>query len=160
MTTCSSPAHGTSGARVDRSAPRVREDGAVDVDQEFGDRYRVTGGDVFIEIERAVLGTDYQATGYTTRREADELARVLDLRPGTRLLDLGSGCGWPGLYLATATGCEVVTVDPVVAGAEASASRADRDGLRPRHLAVVGRGELLPLRPCSFDAVVHVDVTC
>lgn len=126
----------------------------------FEERYRITGGDVFLEIEREVLGVDYQATGYTTRAEADELGRRLELDSGSRLLDLGSGCGFPGLYLAARTGCEVVTVDPVASGAVAGLARSRRDGLAGRHLALVARGERLPLRPGSFDAVVHVDVTC
>lgn len=126
----------------------------------FGDRYRVSGEAVIVEVERAVLGVDYQATGYTTRSEADELARQLDLGPGSLLLDLGSGCGFPGLYLAARTGCSVVTVDPVAAGATAGLARARRDGLAHRHLAVVGRGQTLPIRAASCDAVVHVDVIC
>lgn len=132
----------------------------MDADEEFGDRYRITSADVFLEIEREVLGTDYQATGYTTRAEADELGQALQLGVGDRLLDLGSGCGWPGLYLAERTGCDLVTVDPVASGARAAHERAGRDGLAARHLAIVGRGEALALRPDSFDAVVHVDVTC
>ena len=126
----------------------------------FGARYQVTGDAVFLEIERAVLGVDYQATGYTTRSEADELGRRLELGPASRLLDLGSGCGYPGLYLAARTGCSVVTVDPVATGAVAGVARARRDGLVERHLAVVARGQTLPVRAATFDAVVHVDVTC
>lgn len=126
----------------------------------FGARYRVTGDAVFLEIERAVLGVDYQATGYTTRSEADDLGRQLALGPTSRLLDLGSGCGFPGLYLATRTGCSVVTVDPIATGTSTALARARRDGLAHRHLAVVARGQALPVASASFDAVVHVDVTC
>lgn len=131
-----------------------------DADDRFEERYRVTSGDVFVEIERAVLGVDYQATGYSTRDEADLLGAQLELGAGSRLLDLGSGCGFPGLYLAGQTGCEVVTVDPVASGAEASVARATREGLSDRHLALVAEGQQLPVRPGSFDALVHVDVLC
>ncbi len=126
----------------------------------FDDRYRVTGDSVFLEIERAVLGVDYQATGYTTRSEADELGQRLELGPASRLLDLGSGCGFPGLYLATRTGCSVVTVDPIATGAAAARARARKDRLADHHHAVVARGQALPVRSASFDAIVHVDVTC
>lgn len=139
--------------------PTTTEPGS-DGPNRFDERYRITGQDVFVTMELAALGSDYQATGYATRDQADDLGRRLGLGPDRRLLDLGSGCGWPGLYLATTTGCEVVTADPVAIGAAACLVRGDRDGLGGRHLPVVARGEALPFRAESFDAVVHVDVTC
>lgn len=126
----------------------------------FNTRYRMTGQDVFLDIERAALGVDYQATGYTTRHEADEMGRRLELDETSTLLDLGSGCGFPGQYLAATTGCSVVSVDPIASGATAAADRARRDGLTSRAVAVVARGQELPVRPGCFDAVVHVDVIC
>jgi cyclopropane fatty-acyl-phospholipid synthase-like methyltransferase len=43
--------------------------------------------------------------------QADTLAGELRLSAGDRLLDLGSGRGWPGLYLAASSGCQVVPSD-------------------------------------------------
>lgn len=126
----------------------------------FGQRYRVTDEPVFTAIEREALGGVNQATGYTTLAEADDLGRYLELDENSLLLDVGSGCGYPGLYLAERTGCAVVTVDPVAAGASASNARSRADGPSDRHLAVVARGQDLPLRPDAFDSVVHVDALC
>lgn len=53
-------------------------------------------GEVAERVERMVIGADFGADGYTTRTQADELARHPDLRPGVRLLEVGSGRGWPG----------------------------------------------------------------
>jgi cyclopropane fatty-acyl-phospholipid synthase-like methyltransferase len=128
--------------------------------ERFSDRYAASAAAALIEAELEVLGTDYQANGYTTRSEADEIGDRLDLQPGSRLLDLGSGCGFPGLYLARRHGCTVTTLDPVASGASASARRSDRDGMRDRHLAVIGSGSDLPFRRHAFDAIVHVDVMC
>ena len=50
-------------------------------------------------IERSV-GADYGADGYIARAQADELADLLELRPGQHLLDIGAGSGWPGPYRA------------------------------------------------------------
>ena len=58
------------------------------------------------DLERSLCGCDYGSTGNTTRQEAEQIAKLLDLRPGVKLLDVGAGSGWPGLYLAQLTGCE------------------------------------------------------
>jgi cyclopropane-fatty-acyl-phospholipid synthase len=92
--------------------------------------------------------------------QADELGRVLRLVAGDHLLNVGAGCGWPGLYLAERHGCEVTSVDPVMEGMVTSRSRARRDGLADRHGAVAAPGEQLPFRAGSFDAVIHTDVVC
>ena len=47
---------------------------------------------------------------------------MLDLRPEHRLLDFGSGAGWPGISLAHSTGCELLLTDLPPAGLR----RADR----------------------------------
>ena len=113
-----------------------------------------------IEAELEALGSDYRANGYTTGAQADDLGRRLGLRAGDRLLDIGAGCGWPGLYLARTTGCRVVSIDPVGEAATATAERAGVDELTARHQPVVGSGEHLPFRSGRFDAVLHTDVTC
>lgn len=133
---------------------------ANDPTERFSDRYLASGADALIDTEREVLGSDYQANGYTTLAQAEQIGIELGLRPEHRLLDLGSGCGYPGLYLAARFGCSVTTLDPVVSGAGTAVARAGRDGLADRHLATIGHGAALPFRDRSFDAVVHIDVMC
>ena len=141
-----------------------RHDGHVrasnDPNERFSDRYVASGAAALIEAEREVLGSDYQANGYTTLSQAEQIGQALALEPGMRLLDLGSGCGFPGLYLADRFGCSVATLDPVASGATTAASRAERDDLGDRHLAAIGLGAALPFRDRVFDALVHVDVMC
>jgi 2-polyprenyl-3-methyl-5-hydroxy-6-metoxy-1,4-benzoquinol methylase len=55
---------------------------------------------VMLAIERQVCGCDYGGNSWTTRDEAQHIGANLDLKPGMRLLDVGAGSGWPGLYLA------------------------------------------------------------
>ena len=129
-------------------------------EERFSERYSASGATASIEAELEVLGTDYQANGYSTRSHVDEFGNVLGLQPGDRLLDLGSGCGYPGLYLAQRHGCSLATLDPVASGVTVGVQRARRDGLDDRHLAVIGSGAALPFRSESFDAIVHVDVMC
>ncbi|GEL20249.1 SAM-dependent methyltransferase [Pseudonocardia asaccharolytica] len=117
-------------------------------------------GAVTDRIERRVIGADFGADGYTTRTQADELARHLHLRPGRRLLELGSGRGWPGLYLAARTGCAVVLTDLPVDGLAIANRRATREGVDARCAVVAASGQHLPFAAETFDAVGHADVLC
>jgi hypothetical protein len=77
----------------------------------FDQRYGAALPPIACQIEQRVIGGDWGANGYTTMDQADTLAHELHLSATDRLLDLGTGRGWPGLYLATRTGCQVVLTD-------------------------------------------------
>jgi len=109
-----------------------------------------------LAVEREVFGMNAGITSYTTPAQADLLAEVLHLGPGVRVLDVGAGAGWPGVYLAGTTGCEAVLIDVPVAGLRSAADRASRQGAQCA--VVVGSGMSLPFRRRSFDAVIHTDV--
>jgi cyclopropane fatty-acyl-phospholipid synthase-like methyltransferase len=126
----------------------------------FTDRCRVSCTPAWLAAESEALGTDYGATGYTTRRQADVLADHLRLGPGDLLADIGSGSGWPGLYLTAVTGCRVIGSDLTVESLQRARSRAHREGLVDRASFVAATGRSQPLRPGAFDAVVHTDVLC
>ena len=128
--------------------------------ERFTDRYRLCCSPVRLDIEAQALGADYGSTGYTTRAQADELARHLQLRPGDRLADIGSGAGWPGLYLAQQTGCHVIGTDLPLDGLLRARARAITDGLDGRASYAMGTGRNQPFRAGTFDAVVHTDVLC
>jgi ubiquinone/menaquinone biosynthesis C-methylase UbiE len=131
-----------------------------DTRQKFGDRYAEDRTDVVRQIERAVIGADWGVNGYTTIRQANLLAERLHLRPGVRLLDLGSGCGWPGLYLAARRGCHAVLSDVPLEGLWRALARAEGEHVVDRVAAVASSARAMPFRPGSFDAVVRTDVLC
>ena len=91
--------------------------------------------------------------------EAEELERRLDLGTDSRLLDVGSGCGWPGLFLSRQTGCEVVVTDMPTEGLEMATRRAAAEGLNSLG-SVACSARHFPFAESSFDAIVHVDVIC
>ena len=126
----------------------------------FAEKYGVGRGEVNLLIERAVIGGDWGANGYTTMAQADELAAHLDLREGMTVLDVGAGRGWPGLYFAAATGCTAILADLPYEGLALGLRRAREEGLRRRVHAVVASASHLPLRPEGLDAVVASDVLC
>ena len=126
----------------------------------FEERYAAAQPRVAREIEQRVIGGDWGANGYTTMAQADALADGLGLSAADRLLDLGSGRGWPGLYLAIRSGCRVVLTDLPLDGLRAAAARAAAEGLAGRAGVVVSAASGLPFRAGSFDVIVHTDVLC
>ena len=76
----------------------------------FGKEYRLAQAKIMREIERKVCRCDYGGTSWTTCHEARPAGELLQLGPGKRLLEVGAGSGWPGLYLAGTTGCDVILV--------------------------------------------------
>jgi 2-polyprenyl-3-methyl-5-hydroxy-6-metoxy-1,4-benzoquinol methylase len=126
----------------------------------FQERYRNTPSSLAGQIELRVIGGDWGANGYTTMAQADLLASALGLSAGDHLLDLGTGRGWPGLYLAARTGCRVVLADLPLEGLRVAAARAAADGLAARVGVVAAAASGLPFGAGSFDAVIHTDVLC
>ncbi|HZZ36654.1 MAG TPA: class I SAM-dependent methyltransferase [Caulobacteraceae bacterium] len=123
------------------------------------DRYVISQAAVMRSIERRVCGCDYGATSWTTREQAEEMGQLLGLQPGQRLLDVGAGAGWPGLYLAKMSGCDVALSDLPLAGLRIAAERAS-DDLSGRCWVAVADGASLPFRSESFDAISHSDALC
>ncbi len=116
--------------------------------------------DLLLDIEREVMGSDYGVTSFTTVNEANQMAQLLGLRRGIRLLDIGSGTGWPGLFLAGATGCHVTLVDMPESSLRAASKRAAKDGMSGNCWIVGGSGQSLPFQKDLFHAICHCDVLC
>jgi SAM-dependent methyltransferase len=115
---------------------------------------------VMLSIERHVCGCDYGANSWTTLIEAQRIAVLLELRPGKRLLDIGAGSGWPGLYLAKMSGCDIALVDVPLAGLRIAAERAVKDRVSWACWIAVADAAALPFPDGSFDALSHSDVLC
>jgi SAM-dependent methyltransferase len=128
--------------------------------ERFAEQYSRRDRDVYRVMERAVIGGDWGANGYTTVEEADELGRLLALRPGVLLLDVGCGTGWPGLYLSVTTGCDLLATDLPLEGLAAGKRRAATEVTSGRTAFAAASAGRFPLRQSSVDAVVHTDVLC
>lgn len=128
-----------------------------DIADRFHERYCERTPKVLRTLQEEVLGGDVGAQGYTTVQQADLLVSRLRLAPGMRVLDVGSGRGWPGLYLAEKSGCRVALTDVPLPAIRIAHDRAQKLKLTERCFIASASGTHLPFRPMSFDAVVHTD---
>ena len=131
--------------------------GRRDQHARFHERYSAPTSEAALLLEREVIGANVGANGYTTVGQADLLARFLRLGPDHLLLDVGSGRGWPGAYLAEKTGCRAVLVDLPKPALTAAARQAEDRLVADRVAVVRGSATHLPLASRGFDAVTHTD---
>jgi ubiquinone/menaquinone biosynthesis C-methylase UbiE len=115
---------------------------------------------VMRRIERSVCGCDFGGTSWTTRGEADAVASSLELDTGRELLELGAGSGWPGLYLARLSGCDITLLDLPPEGLAIAAGRAATEALSGRYQSVAANAAQLPFDNNRFDAISHSDLLC
>lgn len=128
--------------------------------KDFSQDYVLAGTAAMLALECCTLGSDYCATSWTTRTEADWVTSALSVQRSSRLLEIGAGAGWPALYIAKRTGCEAVLLDLPFVGAVLARERAASDGIASRCTTMVGDASRLPFADRSFDAIDHSDVLC
>ncbi len=87
------------------------------------------------------------------RRATEELTRWAQIEPTHRLLDVGSGLGGTGRYLAANVGCEVVGVDVTAEYCRVAEMLSARVGLSERTSFRHGSALELPFPDAHFDIV-------
>jgi len=128
--------------------------------QAFADSYDLSLLPAMRKVEEAVLGCDYGGTSWTTRQQAIQMIESLDVGQEQHLLDIGSGSGWPALFVADQSGCGATLVDIPLNALDLARDRANKDGLANRVSAVAASGTALPFDDASFHVVTHSDVLC
>jgi hypothetical protein len=124
----------------------------------FREYYLNTDNEVLRELERRALGAAYGGNGYTDIHQVERLGSILDVDGGDCVLELGSGAGWPGLYIARHTGANVVLSDVPWEGVAWGRRRGHTEGIPVDAVACLGSE--IPFRDGSFEGVTHSDVLC
>ena len=138
---------------------------AGDVDENalferFSNKYKLVQNDLLRQIECSNCGSDYGANSFTTLKQAKELETMLALGAKQSLLEVGAGSGWPGLYLAKQSGCDVTLTDLPIEGLRVAKQRGDSEQLPGICTVAIASGSALPFRTGAFDAISHSDVLC
>ena len=128
-----------------------------EVVEHYGAHYRAFAADVYREVRRAAFGEDIGQNSWLTVDELDRFLSRLDLRPSTRLLDVGCGSGGPTLHVARRTGCEVVGVE-LSEEAVVEATRLGREAGLEASFLQADASAALPFEDGSFDALICIDV--
>jgi len=81
------------------------------------------------------------------------MTELLEPRPGTRVLEVGTGSGYQAAVLA-ALGCSVISVERHAALADAARARLDNLGLAGAVTVVVGDGSVGWPEKAPFDGIV------
>jgi SAM-dependent methyltransferase len=112
------------------------------------------------ELGKTVLGCDFGGTSWTTKAQADIIPAALELNTGTRLLEIGAGTGWPGIYVASSSSCDITLLDLPHSALKHALQRSQDEHIHQRCTAVSASGCALPFATASFDAIEHSDVLC
>lgn len=131
-----------------------------ELSEQFSDEYIRAQTPVMLDLERAVCGCDYGGTSWTTREEAERIGELLTLGKGRKLLEIGAGSGWPALYLAGTSGCDVTLADVPLTAIRIAAERVSTEPVAGAVSLAVADGASLPFRDNWFDAISHSDVLC
>jgi arsenite methyltransferase len=84
----------------------------------------------------------------------ERLGDLLELNPGSRVLDVASGRGVSGLALSRRFGCQVTGIDLSPTCVEAARHEASRSGLVDQARFEVGDAETLGFDDGEFDALI------
>lgn len=132
----------------------------IDPRCDFAGSYEVSSLPAVRALERSVLGCDYGGTSWTTVHQIEHIVSSLQLTPGRRLLELGCGSGWPGLYLSLITGCRVTLLDIPLIALRLARKRAALDDISERVDLVNASATMLPFAAGTFEVISHSDVLC
>jgi hypothetical protein len=141
----------------------VRDDDEIgmaeaDLVERFREYYASSESEAIRELERRTLGVAFGGNGYTDTVQVQRFVSLLGVSRGDRLLELGSGAGWPGLYIAQQSGAEVVLSDVPWEGLVRGQYRGRHERISTDAVACLGTE--LPFRDMSFAGVTHSDVMC
>lgn len=127
----------------------------------YDNAYGNYDSDTYRLVRIETYGEDFGQTSWVTTEESKEIPELLDLGPGSSLLEIGCGSGGYALHLAAGLGCRLIGLDNNESGIQNANRLALQRGLASQagfEQCDVSRN--LPFGDSTFDAVFSNDVLC
>ncbi len=113
------------------------------------------------EVRRETYEVDLGQTGWMTAGELESFGRLLFLKSGSRVLEIGCGAGGCAVHLARTAGIEVTGIDINEKGIQQAEELARASGVSSRaHFLCRDASKQLPFEDCSMDAIFSNDAVC
>ncbi len=103
------------------------------------------------DLARFLLGDSFHPGG---TKLTGRLGTLLNLTPGSSVLDVASGRGTSAFHLAEVFGCNVTGIDLSEENVRLATADRERRGLAERVQFQLGDAERLPFGDATFDAIV------
>jgi ubiquinone/menaquinone biosynthesis C-methylase UbiE len=117
--------------------------------------------DTYREVRIETYGEDFGQTSWVTTEESQEIPRLLGLRHGSSVLEIGCGSGGYALHLVATTGCRITGLDINESGIRNANHLAQaRDLASQLRFERCDVSKKLPFDDGAFDAVFSNDVLC
>jgi cyclopropane fatty-acyl-phospholipid synthase-like methyltransferase len=127
----------------------------------YNTSYGNSGDETYRAVRLETYGEDLGQTSWATTQEFREIARALELRGESSVLEIGCGAGGCAIYFAETTGCRVAGLDVNSEGISSARALAESKELSNQldfRQHDVSSG--IPFDPGAFDAVFSNDAFC